>query len=147
MSSASEEDSSKIVGSLDFEKRLAGLVWQEKKLAEKVPAAIFEHNFSDQVANVLFVAIKSNKDIEKLSAADRSKLDLYAMEATADFDLNQDGIVEEEFNDLIKNFISRKKDQIKKEFAEKIAVAESGGDIPRIKELMSELQSAILDEK
>jgi len=142
-----EKNDSVVGGRLDFEKRLAGLVWQEKRLAEKVPAAVFNHNFSDQVANVLFSMIKSNKDIEKLSAVDKSKLDLYAMEAIADFDLNQNGIVEKEFDDLIKNFISRKKDQTKTEFAEKIAVAQSTGDISRIKELMSELQSAILDEE
>jgi DNA primase len=146
-SSVPEEADSIVENKLDFEKRLAGLVWQEKGLAEKVPAVIFNQDFSDQTANVLFSAIKSNKDIGKLLASDKSKLNLYAMEATKDIDLNQDGIIGEEFDDLIKNFISRKKDQTKAGFAEKIATAQSVGDISKIKELMGELQSAILEDK
>lgn len=130
---------------MNFERRIAGLVWQEKKLAEKIPAVILDQKFQDEVANVLFLAIKSSKDIEKISSADKSKLDLYAMEATKDFDLDRDGIAEKEFDDLIKNHLNRCRDQVKSEFAEKIAVAQSSGDIDKIKQLMTELQSAILD--
>lgn len=134
-------------GEISLERRIAGLVWQEKKLQEKLPADFLAQNFSDETVGVLFLAIKGNRDIEKLPADQKSKLDLFAMEATRDINLDEPGIIDEEFSGLIKNYSDKVRDKMKSEYAKKIADAQTKGDTTKIKELMIELQSAILDKK
>lgn len=131
---------------LSYERRVAGLVWQKESLSDKIPAAFFGLNFSDPSVKELFTSIKENRDRKKISAEAKSKLDLYAFEATKELDLGEEEIIEREFLALIDNFFLKKKDRVKSEFAEKIAQAEANGDREKIKRLMSELQSAIINE-
>lgn len=131
---------------LNYERRVAGLVWQKDSLADKIPAAFFDLNFQDPAVKELLAAIKQNRDRKKLSAEIKSKLDLYAFEATKDLDQSVEEIIEREFLALIDNFFQKKKDRIKVEFAQKIAEAEAAGDREKIKELMKQLQSAIIKE-
>jgi len=130
---------------LDYEQRVAGLVWQEKKLIDKIPTAFFGLNFQDQAVRALFEKVKHNQELKKLPAEIKSKLDLYALEAMRDLDLDEEGMIEREFEYLVRDFFERKKERTKAEFAEKIAEAETAGDRDKIKELMSQFQSAIID--
>lgn len=132
---------------LNFEKRVAGVVWQEKKLADKIPKDFFDLKFSDSAAKMLFESIKSNADLQKLPTNIKSELDLFAFEATKELDLSEEEIINKEFNSLIKTFSKKKKERVKNDFAEKIATAESAGDRQEIKKLMKELQSAIIKDR
>lgn len=131
---------------LNYERRVAGLVWQKESLSDKIPTAFFALKFSDPAVIELFTAIKENRERKKLPVGIKSKLDLYTFEATKDLDLSDDEIVEREFSSLIDHFFQKKKDRIKVLFAEKIAEAEAAGDRGKIKKLMAELQSAIISE-
>lgn len=132
---------------LNYEQRVAGLVWQEKKLGDRVPKNFFELQFQDQAAKILFESIKNNSDLNELPAEVKSKLDLYALEATKDLDLNEENIVAKEFESLIDRFFEKKREHTKADFAQQIAAAETAGDREKIKQLMKSLQNAIVDKK
>jgi len=74
----------------------------------------------------------------------KNKLDLFAIQVTNDLDLDEEDIIDREFDSMIKNFYKKKREKIKNEIAEKIAEAEVSGDREKIKELMKELQSAMI---
>ncbi len=131
---------------LNYEQRVAGLIWLEKKLADKIPKNFFELNFVDPVVKELFLAIKKNSDLEKLPLEVKSKLDLYSLQVSSELDLETEGIVDKEFDSLISSYFEKKKERAKTDFAERIAAAEAAGDREEIKQLMCELQSAIIDK-
>ena len=129
------------------EKKLAGLVWQEPKLADKIPADFFQEKFSDPTVESLFAAIRHNQELKKLPRDVKSKIDLFALEATRDLDLEDQEIIEKEFQSLLENYREKQKEQIKEKYAEEIAAAEAAGDRKKIKELMSKFQSAIINKE
>ncbi|MCX6810445.1 MAG: DNA primase [Candidatus Berkelbacteria bacterium] len=131
---------------LTYEQRVAGLVWQEKKLADKIPKNFFDLNFQDEAAETFFESIKSNIDYQKLPVEVKSKLDLYAFEATKELDLDEEDIINKEFDSLLRTYVDKKRELVKIDFAQQIAAAEAAGDREKIKELMRELQSAIVDK-
>ncbi len=130
---------------LTYEQRVAGLVWQEKKLADKIPSNFFDLKFQDEAVKSFFEQIKSSADLQKLAVEVKSKLDLYSFEATKELDLDEEDILGKEFDSLMKTYFEKKKERTKADFAERIAAAEAAGDREKIKELMKSLQSAILD--
>jgi len=129
---------------LNFEQKLAGLLWYKPKLVDNLPKDVFALNFTDQAAKALFSAIKSNKEPKSLPSELKNKLDLFAIQVTNDLDLDEEDIIDREFDSMIKNFYKKKREKIKNEIAEKIAEAEVSGDREKIKELMKELQSAMI---
>ena len=60
--------------------------------------------------------------------------------------METEGIVDKEFDSLISSYFEKKKERAKTDFAERIAAAEAAGDREEIKQLMCELQSAIIDK-
>ena len=62
-------------------------------------------------------------------------------------DLEEEEIIPREFESLLKKYFVNKKEQTKEEFAQRIAEAENSGDREKIKQLMRELQSAIISEE
>ena len=134
-------------GKVTDEQRLAGILWQEKKLLEKIPEDFYNFNFTDPTAELLFKKIKNNENLAKMPTELRAKLDIFALEASRDLDLEDKEIVEKEFGFLLANLLSKKKEKIKTGFAERIAQAEAAGDRQKIKELMREFDSAIISNR
>ncbi|MCX6812261.1 MAG: DNA primase [Candidatus Berkelbacteria bacterium] len=146
LSNYSPDELSKVENQkLSFERRVAGLVWQDKNLANELPPAFFDLNFTDQIVKDFFDLIKFGEDwSKKISSPTKTYLDGLAMQATKDLDQTEDEIIKKEFNSLMKSFAEKKKEKIKTNFAADIAAAEAAGDRDKIKQLMKEFQSAII---
>lgn len=129
---------------LSPEQKLAGILWHKNDLKDKIPTGFWDNEIADEVTKKLFLAIKNNQDIKELSPQDRSSLDIYALTATCELDLEDESIIGKEFDALIRDLADKKKEKIKDNYAQKIAEAESAGDREKIKALMKELQSAII---
>jgi DNA primase len=147
VSFAKPQEASEAQVELSFEQRLAGLIWHDPSLAKNIPASVYKLKFADPVVQTLLSDIKSNQDIKKISADIKTKLDLYAIEAIKDLDLEEEEIIPREFESLIKKYFVNKKEQTKEALAQRIAEAEGSGDREKIKQLMRELQSAIISEE
>jgi len=145
--SQEKESAANAGAGLNFEQRVAGLVWQDKKLIPKVPKDFFQLKFSDQAVKSFFDLIATQGNPDNLQADIKSKLDLYAFEAMRELDADEEGIIEKEFASLISTYQLKKKENTKADFAQRIAAAEASGDREKIKELMRELQSAIVNEE
>lgn len=141
------ENSQSSVYKFNIFERLAGVIWSDLKILDKISKVKFE-KVDYQGDDTLMENFYDNLISDRLSKSNFStqeinQLDQISLAIMADFDNQDEEIILSEIEYLIKTVERNQREKIKQEYIQKIKVAEAGGDRKKIKELLAELSKLI----
>lgn len=137
---------------LDIYARLAGVLWGDLKIKDKILASPtggeniknLRYSGEDKVLFKFYEYLSKDQLVESLfNDEEKNQLNQISLTVLADFDDKNDENLLAEAEYLLKTIERGDREQIKQEFVAKIKQAEADGDTGKIKELMEELSGLI----
>ena len=141
------ENNKKAAHQFNIFERLAGVIWSDLKVKDKISKVKFEkidYLGDDMLMKKFYRDLIADKLLKSnFSTQEINQLDQISMAIMADFDNQDEEVILSEIEFLIKTLEREQREKIKQEYIQKIKIAEAEGDRGKIKELLGELSELI----